>query len=246
MANATFQLELQDAANLRLEQAILIYRSHGVREVRTFASIHRVELDDGHPSILAGKPVIPRAARRLADALTSGTASTGFLPGNVLYADGDTLVWWVPPQRRHIVIRCAEAHFGERGAIVPHPALVFMVSGGQWMVWAIKGRKRPTPETPVWRAPYFNVGADGSICRGNVATPTGAMIDKIAAWEDAFFRSYFTHPNVPNGLVHHTGGAYAFWAEMIDVPPASFPQRVLVRAGAQLGDLVGRHAHAKM
>lgn len=245
MANPTFHLELQDAANLRLEQAILIYRSRGVREVRTYASIHQVEVEHGKASIQSGKPVTPRAARRLADALTPRTASTGFLPGNVLYADGDTLVWWAPPQRRHIVFRCAEATFGERGANVPHPALVFMVSGGQWMVWALKGRKRPTPESPVWRAPYFNVGADGSICRGNVATPIGAAIDKIAAWEDAFFRSYFTHPNVPTGLVHHAGGAYAFWAEMIDVPPAYFPQRVLVRTGARLGELVDRHVHAK-
>lgn len=245
MPSPTFHMNLQDAANLRLEQAILIYRSHGFRDVRTLASIHRVVMEHGKPIIQSGKSVTPRAARRLAEALTAGIAHAGFLPGNVLYADGDTLVWWVPPQRRHIAFRCAEATVGERGAVVPHPALVFMVSGGQWLVWAHKGRKRPTPESPMWRAPYFNVGADGAICRGNVATPNGAAIDKTSAWEDAFFRSYFTHPNVPNGLVHHAGGAFAFWAEMIEVPPACFPQRVLVRAGARLGELVDRHAHGQ-
>lgn len=244
MPHPTFHLHLRDAANLKLEQAILIYRSRGVRDVRTFASIHQVGLNRGQPSILSGKPVTPRAARRLADALASSTSHTGFLPGNVLYADGDTLVWWLPPQRRHIAFRCTETAFGERGGVVPHPSLVFMVSGGQWLVWAYKGRKRPTPESPMWRAPYFNVGADGAICRGNVATPDGTTIDKIAAWEDAFFRSYFTHPNVPNGLVHHAGGAYAFWAEMVDAPPARFPQRALVRIGARLGELIERHAHA--
>lgn len=243
MPTPTFHLNLQDASNLRLEQAILIYRSRGARDVRTFASIHQVGMEHGRPSILSGKPITPRAARKLAEALTVGTSRTGFLPGNVLYADGGSLVWWVPPQRRHIAFRCAQPYIDERGAVVPHPALVFMVSGGHWLVWAHKGNKRPTPESPMWRAPYFNVGADGTICRGNVVTPTGAAIDRISAWEDAFFRSYFTHPNIPNGLVHHAGGAYAFWAEMIEVPPNAFPQRALVRAGACLGELVERHLH---
>lgn len=245
MPNPTFQLHLQDAANLRLEQAILIYRARGAGDVRAFASIHRVDIEQGRPCIQSGKPITPRAAHRLADALSANTSRTGFLPGNVLYADGDSLVWWVPPQRRHIAFRCAQHYIDERGAVVPHPALVFMVSGAQWLVWAHKGRKRPTPESPMWRAPYFNVSADGAICRGNVATPSGSTIDKVAAWEDAFFRSYFTHPNIPNGLVHHAGGAYGFWAEMIEVPPTTFPQRVLVRAGACLGELIDRHARGR-
>lgn len=245
MPNPTFHLHLQDAANLTLEQAILIYRSRGGRDARTFASIHPVTLDQGRPMIQCGKPVTRRAARRLADALAAGASSTGFLPGNVLYADGEALVWWLPPQRRHIAFRCAAEGFGERGAVVPHPALVFMVAGTQWLVWAHKGRQRPTPDSPLWRAPYFNVGADGTICRGNVTTPNGPAIDQIAAWEDAFFRSYFTHPNLPNGLVRHPGGGYAFWAAMVGQPPASFPQRVLVPTCARLGELVARHARGR-
>jgi PRTRC genetic system protein B len=244
MPNATLHLHLQDAANLRLEQAILIYRSHGARDACTFASIHPIGLEHGTPSIQAGKPVTSRAVRRLAASLTPGPTDAGFLPGNVLYTDGDSLAWWVPPQRRHIAFRSTDACLGERGAVVPHPGLIFMVSGGQWLVWAHKGRKRPTPESPMWRAPYFNVGADGSICRGNVVTPTGAVVDKIAAWEDAFFRSYFTHPNVSHGLIQHPSGAYAFWAEMIDAPPSSFPQRMLVATGTRLKDLLDRYAHS--
>jgi PRTRC genetic system protein B len=76
-----------------------------------------------------------------------------------------------------------------------------------------------------------------------VVTPTGTTTDRIAEWEDAFFRSYFTHPNVPKGLVNHPGGAYAFWAEMVELPPVAFPQRALIRAGATLGELVERHLY---
>ena len=243
MPHARFRLNLHQTANLTLEQAILIYRSRGARESRCFASVHRVALDNGSPVIQAGKPVTPGAVRRLSSDLSASSSHAGYLPGNVLYADGDALVWWVPPRRRHIAFSCPETALCQRGAIVPHPALVFMVSGGSWLVWAHKGRKRPVPQSPMWRAPYFNVGADGAICRGNVVTPTGTTTDRIAEWEDAFFHSYFTHPNVPKGLVNHPGGAYAFWAEMVELPPVAFPQRALVRAGATLGELVERHLY---
>ncbi|HEY0587330.1 MAG TPA: PRTRC system protein B [Pseudoduganella sp.] len=243
MPKARFHLNLHYTANLTLEQAILIYRSRGTRESRCFASVHRIVLENGAPIIQGGKPVTQGAVRRLSGDLSASSSHVGYLPGNVLYADGDSLVWWVPPRRRHIAFRCVETALRERSCIVPHPALVFMVAGGSWLVWAHKGKKRPLPESPMWRAPYFNVSADGAICRGNVVPPTGATWDRIAEWEDAFFRSYFTHPNVSKGLVNHPDGAYAFWTEMLELPPAAFPQRALVRAGATLGELVERHLY---
>jgi PRTRC genetic system protein B len=122
---------------------------------------------------------------------------------------------------------------GERSAIVAHPALVFMVSGTKWLVWANKGRSCPVPETSMYQAPNFNIGGDGAICRGNVATPAGSTADKIGEWEDVFFRSYFTHPNLPKGLVRYPGGAYAFWADMIDKKPTA----LRARAGEAWQDL---------
>ncbi|WP_395401041.1 PRTRC system protein B [Pseudoduganella sp. UC29_106] len=242
MPNTLFRIDLREAASMMLAQAVLIYRPSSAANGGAYASMHEVSLDQGRPVILAGKPITPRAALRLAQSISNSAAHAGYLPGNVLFADGDTLVWWVPAQRRHIAFRCPESTLGERSADVPHPALVFMVTGSAWMVWAHKGKKRPAPDTLLWQAPYFNVNADGVICRGNVVTPTGSTTDRISAWEDAFFRSYFTHPNVPKGLVRHRGGAYAFWREMLDQKFTHFPQGVLVPTGMTLGALVDRHA----
>lgn len=242
MPKAQFHLHLHDAACLTLAQAILIYRARSNGNETAYASVHEVAVQGGRPTIQVGKPVTPRAALRLAHAIAPKTALVGYLPGSVLYADGDTLVWWCPPQQRHIAFRCPETLLGERSAVVAHPALVFMVSNAKWMVWAHKGRSRPLPDSPMWQAPYFNVGADGAICRGNVATPNGSTTDKIGAWEEAFFRSYFTHPNRPKGLVRHAGGAYAFWLQMIEQAVKYFPQRALVAAGATLSDLVAMHS----
>jgi PRTRC genetic system protein B len=242
MPTARFQLNLHDAANLVLRQAILVYHPTGRTSERAYASIHPVELDDGHPVIQAGKPVTARAVLRLARALSSTASHVGYLPEHVLYADGDALVWWAPPQRRHIAFHCANDTLGQHCGVVPHPALVFMVAGGKWLVWAHKGRSRPLPDSPMFQAPYFNVNAEGAICRGNVVTPTGSTLEKIGAWEDAFFRSYFTHPNLPQGLVRHPGGAHAFWRALLDQPPVRFPLRALISTGKSLGELVARQA----
>jgi PRTRC genetic system protein B len=106
-------------------------------------------------------------------------------------------------------------------------------------VWAVKGSRRPTPQTPLFQAPYFNVDAQGRICQGNVPVPEGTAVEKIEAWNDAFFRSFFTHPNVAGKLVRYRGGSYAFWRDLLDQRFARFPGRVLVDVKTTLRALLG-------
>ena len=103
----------------------------------------------------------------------------------------------------------------------------------------MKGQHRPTPQTPLFQAPYFNVDGRGCICQGNVPVPTGTTVEKISAWNDAFLRSYFTHPNVAGKLLRYRGGAYTFWRDMLDGRFARFPDRVLVDTKITLGQLLG-------
>ncbi|NVE00680.1 PRTRC system protein B [Massilia sp. BJB1822] len=243
MHSAQCHLRLGDTGSLQLSDAVLIYRTGGPHPGRTYASVHRIDTTSGRPVLLAGKPMTPRSALSLAQELTRQVGHAGFLPGSVLYADGDALIWWCPPQRRHIAFRSGDPLIGERGAEVPHPALVFFASGSQWRVWALKGSHRPTPDSPLYRAPYFNVYEDGGICRGNVILPSGPVADQLAAWETAFFSSLFTHPNVRQGLLRFPGGAHAFWRAQLDQRFQRFPQRVLVPLNMTLNALAARHLH---
>ena len=88
---------------------------------------------------------------------------------------------------------------------MPLPGLVFGASSRAWRVWAVKGSRRPTLGTPLFQAPFFNVNAHGHICQGNVPVPEGTTVEKIGAWNDAFFHSYFTHPNVVGKLLNYRG-----------------------------------------
>lgn len=240
MNQAEFSLRTPVDSTLTLAQAILIYagRSGGV-----LATVHDIEDVDGDPVLGAGQGVTPRAATDMARALCEGVAHGGFLPETVLYLDGDLIVWWVPPADRHVAFRVGAEHaeaFGgaQRGEQVPHPGLVFAASNAVWRAWAVKGRARPTLGTAIYQAPYFNVDSYGNVCQGSVQVPGGTTAARLDAWNDAFFRSYFTHPNVAGRLVSYRGGAYRLWRDLLDGKYRRFPERVLVATGTTLADLL--------
>jgi PRTRC genetic system protein B len=228
---------------LRLSRAILVYRGGGDA---AFATVHRIGLKQNMPVILEGRALTPGGAVELARSLVQGAQRGGFVPPGLLYMDGDRLAWWLPPARRHVAFRASELGAPERGEVVPHPGLVFMVDGSRkWWVWAVKGVERPTEESLLYRAPYFNVWEDGGICVGNVALPDGTTAERIEAWNQAFFGSYFTHPNGRAKLVASRRGAIGFWKDMLDRPPAKFPERALVPMKLTLGEALaaGRQRH---
>jgi len=241
MNEAEFHIHAPTDGVLALDAAVLIYRGASGGALATLHDVHHL---DGEAVIGAGQPMTARKGIELSKALLKRVSHGGFLPTNVLYMDGDLILWWESPARRHIAFRVDEGHVDlmggrERGEAVPHPGLVFAASSRVWSVWAVKGRERPTPATALHQAPYFNVNGQGQICQGSVPRPEGTTAEKIGAWNDAFFRSYFTHPNVAGTLVKHRGGAYAFWRDMLDGRFDRFPERALVPVKSTLGALLG-------
>ncbi|KQP15166.1 PRTRC system protein B [Pseudorhodoferax sp. Leaf267] len=242
MPTAQFHIATPSDGALRLDSAVLVYRGASGTALATVHPVHRI---DGASVVGAGQPLTPHKAIALARALLPKAAQGGFLSANLLYADGDLMLWWEPPHRQHVAFRVDATHAGllggaERGETVPHPGLVFAASSRVWRVWAVRGCQRPTPLIALHQAPYFNVNGEGAICQGSVPRPQGTTVERIAAWNDAFFRSYFTHPNVAGTLVRYAGGAYALWRDLLDGKRARFPARALVPLQTTLGALLGQ------
>ena len=181
MYQADFSIHVPTDGVLKLDQAVLIYRG---ASGGALATLHQVEHIDGEPVIGAGRAMTPRSALSLAHALLQRAAHGGFQPDNVLLVAADLILWWLRPGLRHVSFRVSEhdaALLGgaERGESVPHPGLVFAASSREWRVWAVKGSQRPTPATPLFQAPYFNVDAKGHVCQGSVPRPEFGKVGAI-------------------------------------------------------------------
>lgn len=218
-----------------LTKAFLLYGS--------FATINEVEMRKEGPVILPGtlatKDGVVEALRSI---LPKEDRGTGLIPETLLATGVGHTMWWIPPRSRTLWFR-AEELGGERSATVPLPGLVMLTVADDWIIYAVKGKERPRPDTPLYQAPFFNVWDEGRICRGTAKVPKGNAKANPQCWEEAFFCSYFTHPNIHtrNGLVK--GGAYEFWKDMLDGKFTKFPERKLVETRYTLNSLYERYVN---
>ena len=238
-----FNIRTEHAKEPKLSGAILLY---GVDGKNAFATVHQVQVSaNRRPVILAGKPLTLRASRTILSSLSkNAVGGGGYLPECVLMANGDEMMWYEPPQVRHLgfkVLReASEQKLGTLAGPAPTPGVIFHVSGNDWRVFAYTAEGRPTPETLLFHAPTFNTYEDGRICVGSARTPTTNTADSIRAWSEAFWQSNFTHPNY-DGVVNYRGDAPALWRDaMAGKFGDRFPTRVLKPYRSKVGEYIER------
>ena len=230
-----FGLRFGNDKALKLQGGIMIYGDTN----GAYATYHEVYVNDqNQPALLEGHPLTAAQIGSLVRSLGQNAQVGSFLPENVLSVGMDSLVWWVKPAVREIHFACdGSKGIGTESGMVPYPGLIFAVSSGNWYVFAVKGNKRPTPDTPLYQAPHFNVWEGGKICTGNVSIPKELEVSNLAAWEKAYFGSRFSHPNVTK-LLDFKGGAYTFYRSMLDGEFKKFPEKVLVPERFTLGSFI--------
>ncbi len=220
------------------------------QDSHAFATLHRVleSPSGGRPELGSGRLVGPDELEQCLS-LMGRESGLSFLPGRLLAASSSALVWWREPKAERVWFNCAaDAGIGTRTAVTPHPGLVFMVSAGGIRLWAVKGTARPTPETELFQAPYMNVWSDGRLCVGNALMPRGADPSDMDGFEQGFFSSRFTHPNVrqSSDLVRWPKGIFGLWRSLLNGRHKVFPEQALVPARLTVGSLIsGSKAQAE-
>jgi len=206
----------------------------------SFLTTHQIEQSTNGPVMGPGVLADKAALKKLMKKLHPRSASKPQLLHPRTLAKGDGYhVWWLPPGKRRVWFNADT--IGKRSAETPHPGLVFMVAGDGWQVYAVKGKERPTADTPLFIAPYLNVWMGGSICAGSANTPKGAAAAAPEAWEKPFFESEFTHTNYHGEkCTAAKGGIYALWRDLLDGKHRTFPQRTLVPHGFTLQGMLDR------
>lgn len=220
-----FSIDVGGELELKLHQAILLYRNE--QASRYMATVHGIAQREkgGAPVLSAGQLLTTAVLRELARNL--GTACpVEFLPEQVVARTPELLAWWTPATIRPMFFRTGSELADVSGQRFPHPALLFVVRNGLLYVRALRSSQRPTAETKLYAAPYWNIGNDGTVCAGTMRAPKSASVGTIAAWEQAFFQSEFTHPGGAGRLTKRKGGTAALWKSMAG--KSNFPLATLI------------------
>lgn len=231
-------------AELKLSGALLMYRS-GSGDV--YATTNPIEIDASNPQrrvIGAGVPMTSASLAEFARAVDVVTAYAGFVPEQLLYTSPNMIAWWTPAAIRNTWFKTEDKEMGTTHGPVAHPALVFIAVPDEWYVFALRDSARPSRTTKLCHAPHFNVWDGGHICTGNVDLPPAINSDAIALYEDAFFRSHFTHPNREKA-VQYKGGMKALWRDQLAKPDQAAMQRALVGAKENLQTAIERIASSQ-
>jgi PRTRC genetic system protein B len=236
-------VDLHIGQNFRyhLQQALLIYAGNGDTRGRSFVTLHDVQGES--------KPTLGPAQRLSTAFLTSlaknlhRNVSVEIMSENVLARTNDMFMWWTPAQMRPMFFGSPDGKMATlNGLSFPQPPLVFLSDEHTLSVRAVKRSQRPTANTKLYVAPYWNVYEDGSICLGLTPIPTSPSISTIPQWKRAFFESEFTHPNGAQRVTTHKGGFAGLWEALASKD--QFPTRYLVDAKQTLAAFIEkRHAN---
>lgn len=242
MSNSVRVLSGQDRA-LNLVSAILLYKSD---EGHVYASTHGMQVDANNPGrkvIGPGTAMTKKGLREFARLVDSATAFAGFIHENMLYNSPEMIAWWVPACIRHTWFTGTDRGLGQVNGLAAHPALVFVAQDRDWHVFALQESARPSPDTILCHAPHLNVYDGGSICTGNVDLPPAISAEAIDAYEEAFFRSHFTHSNNANAVTYR-GGMLKLWRDQLASPSIEKMTAALKPTKETLGAAIKRLVHA--
>ena len=208
-----FSIDVGSELELKLYQAVLLYKNdHGNRYMATVHSVVQ-QNSDGSPVLGAGQLLSTASLRELARQLGTG-CPVEFLPDQVVARTPDLLAWWTPAAVRPMFFRTGSELEGISGKRVPHPALLFVVRSNVLYVRALSASRRPPADSKLAAAPYWNIDGNGAVCAGTMRAPKSLTVTSIAAWQQAFFQSEFTHPGGGGRLTKRRGGTAALWKSL--------------------------------
>jgi PRTRC genetic system protein B len=163
------QIRIGSRRSFTLRQAVLIYRDNSA----AFATLHEVQAGrDQVPYLGPGQSLTTAFLRSLAEGLGS-TIAPEILPENLLVRTPDLVVWWSNAGRRVMFFEGGSKDASAlNGHLYPQPPLVFKVYQRELFVRALERNIRPSADTPLKTAPYWNTeGSRGLVCAGTMRIP---------------------------------------------------------------------------
>lgn len=221
--------------------ALVFYEAKGMN---TEVYVEYFDMDrNGNP--INAHPLTVREAQRLSKALdTTKEGSKAFLkpkgiiPANILYTDPSEngfVMWFTKATSKNLFFING---LGISNGMAGVPALLWIASKEKLYIYALKTNRKPTENTTLYHAPFFNVYADGNVCMGTVDVnikKSASLEEFTAAWEAYFFNSYFGHLMQNHNPIH--GNCVSLWKKLRKTGEP-FPKDVLKKTDRTIKNLL--------
>lgn len=233
-------------------KALLIYKQDKVEQVNQFQNTEKqttiyVESYDigrngqpinAHPLSIKEMCALSELLQTSQELKGGYLKSRGLLPTNILYVNqqgNGYAVWYTPPQEVSLFFI---DKLNIPSGIFKIPAMVWKANADRLAVYAVKGKTKPTAQTPLCHAPYLNVYNSGQVCMGTVhiaISKSECLEDFMRLWEQYFFNSYFSHTISGNNSTKTN--TTTLWHSLAGTSK-DFPQDELLKIGYTLKSII--------
>ncbi len=162
----------------------------------------------------------------------------GIISSNILLIDNSEnakVIWYTEFSEREL--------YFSKDLEIPNgtakvPSLIWCADKLHLKIFAVDYNQRPTEETSLYHAPFFNIYDNGSVCMGNVDTKikkSASLEEFTATWERFFFNSYFSHLMYNHNPIK--GNCVSLWKDLVQ-NRKDFPNDVLIKSNLKLKNLL--------
>ena len=186
---------------------------HGNRENSTEITLHKIN----DSVIQIGDYVSGQVAKDMIfEATTSATGyeSEQLMPQNLLLDNTQNLIWYTKAQRKVLHVRHGNNNSHQ---MVNYPALLFIAhkDARRVRVFALGTSARPTLNSKLYHAPFFNLDGSGNLCLGTASLPSAISMKTLSGVESAFFDANGTHTNhkktLSRACLKKHGSLFSYW-----------------------------------
>ena len=133
----------------------------------------------------------------------------------ILHIDHRTsrVMWFTKAQQRNLYFIKS---FDISNGLASVPPMLWLASRESVMVYALATDRKPTGNTKLYHAPFFNIHENGVVCMGTVDIDMKnirCLEEFTSAWEDYFFNSNFSH--LMSGFNPVNGNCVLLWTDLI-------------------------------
>lgn len=234
----------QNFGTLYYPTTALVFYQNDERNKDTYVEYFDMD-KNGNP--INAHPLTEREAETLAKALITKTQSekkqdflkpNGILPTHVLQinpSENGSVLWFTKSMKRQL--------FFTENLEIPNgmaevPAMLWSANKRGLKIYALANNRRPSENTPLFFAPFFNVYENGNVCMGTVDVHiqnSTSLEEFIKKWEDYFFNSYFSHLMNEHNPIN--GNCVNLWKSLINTEK-QFPKETLKKVNRTLKNLL--------